>query len=330
MKNHCLFALVIACLSTAYQLPAQEPEFGYASYYSDDFQGGRTAYGDIYDKNKLTAAHKFFPYGAKIKVTRLDNKKSVVVTVTDKGPFVKGRVVDLSRAAASRLGLIEDGIAEVKIELVSLPKKDDEPEKTVDAAADAAAGVEVDPKDPTSYTEGADRPRIEGAKAETGGDAPAPPSITSTEKAKAAEKPKAENEETEKRETREAAKKESRPDETEKKPASADNTSRLVGKDYSAYGLYKIRLERPSRKGYGVQVASLSNHENMMKHVADLQAKWFDNVLVSVEKGDSNNAIYKIILGPFDSESAAKNYQASIKKKHKMNGFVVNLTEITY
>jgi len=326
MKNHLLFALIGACLCTAAGLPAQEPEFGYASFYSDDFHGGRTAYGDIYDKSKLTAAHKFFPYGTMIKVTRLDNKKSVVVKVTDKGPFVKGRVVDLSRAAASRLGLLEDGVTEVKIELVSLPKKEDDPGKAENAAAsDVAANVEVDPKQPTSYgEENANRPRTDGAKTETGGDAPASAVTASAEKAKA------DSEEAEKREAREAAKKESRPVEEKEKAVAPNKSSRLVGDDYTTYGLYKIRLEKPSRKGYGVQVASLSNHENMMKQVADLQAKWFDNVLVSIEKGDSNNTLYKIILGPFDSESAAKTYQASIKKKHKLSGFVVNLAEISY
>lgn len=325
MKNLLLIAIIGACMGTAFPAPAQEPEFGYASYYSDDFHGGRTAYGDIYDKSKLTAAHKFFPYGAMIKVTRLDNKRSVVVKVTDKGPFVKGRVVDLSRAAASRLGLLDDGVAEVKVELVSMPKKEDDPGKTADAAnSDVAANVQEDPKQPTSYSDNADRPSTEGTKTETGGEAPATTTTSTTDKAKTS------SDEAEKRETREAAKKETRPDEVEKQVSTTAGNARLVGKDFTTYGLYKIRLEKPTRKGYGVQVASLSNHENMMKQVADLQAKWFDNVLVSIEKGENNNTMYKIILGPFDSESAAKNYQASIKKKHKLSGFVVNLSEIAY
>ena len=71
-------------------------EYGLASYYDDAFQGRKTAYGETYDKDKLTAAHKKHPKGTRLRITRLDNKQSVVVKVNDKGPYIKGRVVDLS------------------------------------------------------------------------------------------------------------------------------------------------------------------------------------------------------------------------------------------
>ena len=93
-------------------------EFGLASYYSDKFQGKPTASGTPYDKNKYTAAHKTLPFGTIIKVTRLDNKKSVTVKVNDRGPYIGGRIVDLSRVAAQKLNLITDGTAQVKVEVV--------------------------------------------------------------------------------------------------------------------------------------------------------------------------------------------------------------------
>ena len=71
----------------------------HASYYNDRFHGRRTASGKLYDKNKLTAAHKKLPFGTKVKVTNESNGKSVVVEVTDRGPFVKGREIDLSKKA---------------------------------------------------------------------------------------------------------------------------------------------------------------------------------------------------------------------------------------
>lgn len=71
----------------------------HASYYNDKFHGRRTASGKVYDKNKLTAAHKRLPFGTKVKVTNEVNGKSVVVEITDRGPFVKGREIDLSRKA---------------------------------------------------------------------------------------------------------------------------------------------------------------------------------------------------------------------------------------
>jgi rare lipoprotein A len=71
----------------------------HASYYADRFNGRRTASGRVYDKNKLTAAHKSLPFGTKVRVTNLANGKSVIVEVIDRGPFVRGREIDLSRKA---------------------------------------------------------------------------------------------------------------------------------------------------------------------------------------------------------------------------------------
>ncbi|MEM1220624.1 MAG: septal ring lytic transglycosylase RlpA family protein, partial [Bacteroidota bacterium] len=93
-------------------------EFGLASYYSDKFQGKPTASGVSYDKKKFTAAHKTLPFGTIIKVTRLDSGKSVTVKVNDRGPYIGGRIVDLSRAAAEKLDLITDGTTQVKVEVV--------------------------------------------------------------------------------------------------------------------------------------------------------------------------------------------------------------------
>lgn len=74
-------------------------KIAHASYYADRFHGRRTASGRVYDKNKLTAAHKSLPFGTKIRVTNLANGKSVIVEVIDRGPFVRGREIDLSRKA---------------------------------------------------------------------------------------------------------------------------------------------------------------------------------------------------------------------------------------
>ena len=91
---------------------------GTASWYGSRFHGKKTASGEIYDQNKLTAAHKTLPLGSKARVTNLDNGNTVVVEINDRGPFVKGRIIDLSRAAAGALGLVETGTAPVKVELI--------------------------------------------------------------------------------------------------------------------------------------------------------------------------------------------------------------------
>ncbi|CAN5279342.1 hypothetical protein BH11BAC6_BH11BAC6_06130 [soil metagenome] len=90
-------------------------ESGQASYYANKFEGHKTASGATYKAGKLTAAHRTLPYGTKIKVTNLATGKTVKVKVNDRGPFVKDRIIDLSKKAAQKLGMINAGVAQVEI-----------------------------------------------------------------------------------------------------------------------------------------------------------------------------------------------------------------------
>jgi rare lipoprotein A len=87
-----------------------------ASWYGPSFHGRKTASGQVYDQDRMTAAHKTLPFGTKLRVTNLRNGRSVLVTVTDRGPYVRNRELDVSRGAARRLGLIQPGTAPVLIE----------------------------------------------------------------------------------------------------------------------------------------------------------------------------------------------------------------------
>jgi rare lipoprotein A len=91
---------------------------GIASWYGSDFHGKRTANGEIYDMNKLTAAHKYLPFHTLVEVENLDNKKKVLVRINDRGPFVEGRVIDLSRKAGQRIGIEDTGTAGVRLLIV--------------------------------------------------------------------------------------------------------------------------------------------------------------------------------------------------------------------
>ena len=287
-----LFAALL--LFTTSAIVAQDnEEWGLASYYSDDFQGRETAYGVKYDKDKLTAAHKRHPYGTKLKITRLDNNKSVIVSVIDKGPYIKGRVVDLYMAAARQLGIVQDGVAEVKVEVVGRSS-------TVPESSKGKEDVAVAP--PPKKTE-------------------VPSSYDQAETARKTDAPKTQAET-----TPPAAGTQERGSGSRYIPA---DKRRLVGNEYQKYGLYRIVLEQPAGRGYGVQVSSLENYENVFRQVADLQAKWFDNILISIEPS-FDRPVYKVILGPFDSEAAADNYRKNLASKNKIKGFVVNLSEIQY
>ncbi|HWV58556.1 MAG TPA: septal ring lytic transglycosylase RlpA family protein [Longimicrobiales bacterium] len=92
------------------------PEIGSASYYANSLAGRKTASGEPYRPEAMTAAHRTLPLGTRVRVTNLSNGRSVVVRVNDRGPFVSGRIIDLSRAAAEELGFIRKGHTRVRIE----------------------------------------------------------------------------------------------------------------------------------------------------------------------------------------------------------------------
>ena len=91
---------------------------GMASWYGSDFHGRRSASGEIYNQNTLTAAHRSLPFGTRVRVTNVHNNRSVVVRINDRGPFIGGRVIDLSTAAARNLGMMGSGVAPVRIQVV--------------------------------------------------------------------------------------------------------------------------------------------------------------------------------------------------------------------
>jgi rare lipoprotein A len=91
---------------------------GIASYYANDFNGKQTSNGETFDMNALTAAHRTFPFGTKVRVTNLENNKTVVVRVNDRGPFKEGRMMDLSFGAAKEIDLIRTGTARVRLEVL--------------------------------------------------------------------------------------------------------------------------------------------------------------------------------------------------------------------
>ena len=91
---------------------------GTASYYAAKFHGRLTANGEVFDMHQMTAAHRGYKFGTRVKVTHLGNNRSVIVRINDRGPFIKERVIDLSLAAAEELQMVKSGLAQVKLEIV--------------------------------------------------------------------------------------------------------------------------------------------------------------------------------------------------------------------
>ncbi|SIO45686.1 septal ring lytic transglycosylase RlpA family protein [Chitinophaga niabensis] len=113
IQRYYIWLIAILCFTTS--CARKITESGKASYYADKFQGRKTANGETFKQQRMTAAHPTLPFGTKVKVTNLNNGRSVKVRVNDRGPFVAGRIIDLSKKAARKLGMLQTGVANVKL-----------------------------------------------------------------------------------------------------------------------------------------------------------------------------------------------------------------------
>ena len=118
MNTKHIFLGTILLILAGYNGFSQTTETGMASFYNDKFEGRATASGEAFSQSKLTAAHKTLPFKTKIKVTNLANQRSVIVTINDRGPFVEGRILDLSKKAAIKLDFVDKGVVKVQFEVI--------------------------------------------------------------------------------------------------------------------------------------------------------------------------------------------------------------------
>ena len=112
-------AVAASAIPLADIIEETEIDGGMASYYGNELAGNRTANGERFDPGELTAAHRTLPFGSKVRVTNMSNGDSVVVRINDRGPFSRGRVIDVSHAAAREIGMQRSGTARVKLALLA-------------------------------------------------------------------------------------------------------------------------------------------------------------------------------------------------------------------
>jgi len=119
-----LLLLVCSVPADAQRKPRRQVQVGLASFYGPGFNGDRTANGEIFDQRELVAAHRTLPLGSVVRVTNLENGRSVVLRIIDRGPFGrnhrKGCIIDVSKAAARSLGFVRDGLSRVRVEVLEL------------------------------------------------------------------------------------------------------------------------------------------------------------------------------------------------------------------
>lgn len=296
---------------------------GLASYFSNEFHGSTTKYGELYNRNDLVAAHKSYPYNSLIRVTNLENNRQVNVRVIDQGPFITGRIIEVSYRAAELLGMLESKTAKVHIELLS--NSDIAATNTNNKASNtrlADQRPEVSPPPPPTP----------GVIAPPSNTSPAPPPAEETPAPSPAERVVSAPAH---RANIEATPPNDSPDDTAlalneevkgKKEALtyAPVQNKMFTKGKFGTGLYKVEIREPGSGTHGVQVASLSSLESAMQEVAKLQAKWFDNILINCVE-TAGKMSYKIILGPHENQAVASSYAKQLLKKHRIKGFVVVL-----
>ncbi len=278
------FILVCFMMQVAYA----QADFGLATIYSDSYHGNMTESGDVYDKNKLTAAHKSLPFNTLVRLTNPDNKRTITVRINDRGAFYKGDKITISSRAAKELMMDKEG--KLKIEIVKRGSPDAKTAAKTEIEAEVAKAEE---ERPDEYENKAAQP--EKAEASTAAKA----AVKKESTAKKTATPKA------------------------KKTAAKETTKQAPAKD-NPYDLYKVQAMMMDKEGFGVQIGSYSSYESVLGELVKLNKNYFKNILISRHEMEDGKRLFKLILGPFPDEPTAKSYQKALLKK-KIKGFVVNL-----
>ncbi len=284
------------CLGLSSFIIQRAEEFGKAGYYADSLHGRKTASGEKYDKAALTCAHKTYAFGTKLRVTRLDNKKSVIVRVNDRGPYSEGFVIDLSRAAAEEIDLIKAGRANVKVEAVEEETTTSAVQQTrMLSTPTVTASTERTVPTQASTTTAA-KPRTQLLKAHTtkGTDAVKPVAYSTEDPA----------------------------------PATTAKARNAADKVATPSELFRVDMRSMVKTGFGLQISTLYDADNVMPMVTKLQTQYPGKILVSVLEDETNNqSTYRIIVGPYPTRKAAEAQQKVAEKKNK-GCFVVDLSTI--
>ncbi|MDW3647020.1 MAG: septal ring lytic transglycosylase RlpA family protein [Bacteroidia bacterium] len=293
LLNAVAFLFILSASTPVYG----QNQTGIGTYYADKYHGRKTASGEIYDKYDFTAAHQTLPFGTWVRVTRLDNGRVVNVKVNDRGPWTKGRIIDLSRAAAESLDMIRSGEVRVRVEVISgnensgdiviediPPKPEANPNRDlnslplVDYNGKPANGnsryTVIEEEDLADYRE-------------------------------------------ESREYREEAREEIPEIEEE-----------VVNPDIAKYTpqLFSFKAFKAQAEGFGVQVGAFFNFYRLLEALDDLKRKGIEDTLVQSSSKDGKS-MFRIIVGPYANRADANLARKNLAKK-KYKGITVNLAEL--
>ena len=261
---------------------------GNASYYADKYHGVRTANGETYNKYNYTAAHRTLPFGTRIKVVRVDNGRSVVVRVNDRGPNSPSRIIDLSRAAAEQLDMINDGIVKVELELLA---------EGSDVAYDPASSpayqdkTEIIDRNPKSNVDLTKLP----VRDHNG-------NLLSDKNNPVNDRPVYED----------------RPiNNTPSKPAISPDVAKYTP------AIFQMNASKFEFQGYGVQIGAFFSYYRLLEGLDKLSQKGFTSTLVQNGVKDGK-PIFRILIGPYKTRSEANEIRKQAAKKGE-KGIVIDL-----
>lgn len=294
-------------ISTLFPLTAQIgfTQTGKASYYADRFHGRKTHYGEKYDMNAYTAAHRELPQGTKIKVTNTKNNKSVIVRVNDLGPFSHGRILDISKAAARDIEMLSQGVATVTLEVVELSpdaKKTESPEtKTIKNDT------------PTSTIKSTKPPSVDVTSSNV---------ITSIVKNK--ENPSAvpspevktlPNNEAWVGSEQETASQENTNTVPEKESPTVEIKD-AVSDNFKPGSIYNPKGLKQSVKGFGLQVGLFSTALNAIRYCRALSDSGFSKLYIKSDL-EEKGTVYRVFVGDYEKEEDAQEDMNKLKEKNK-------------
>lgn len=308
--------LTFAVLCITHVLFSQDSEIGWANYYSDYFHGRQTAYGEQYDRNQFTCAHKTYPAGTLLRITRLDNRSSVVVRVNDKGPHTEGFLITLSLGGAQSIGLDKSGKARVLVEPVGYTQTNQP--TTNNYAASAPSSYDFTPRG--SYTSAVPNTTYPAYVEQNTNTAynPAMPSSTTLLPKSNTPAPSAQT--------------------------FVKTVPETAPTSYSTYNQpipsgYDQRTETFTPRGitqpempattavafvFTVQLGAYGNLVNAERQVLALRNMGLANISILMPK-TGQSALYRIITGNFPVRLEAETYQRALLRDFRLSGFVLQL-----
>ena len=287
---------------------------GIASFYSDKYHGRLTANQEVFDQSKVTAAHKTLPFGTWVKVIRQDDNDYIYVRINDRGPFVEGRVIDLSLSAANRLGIIKDGMVPVHLEILTQIPLDykGEMNDSIFTAFMSNTSMDMD-KAVKFYTESGHIHEDNIIR------------LTSVPKKIKEQKIKFPKKWT-KGQTHHQPKNEWSEENITYRPYSnmiVADTIPINTREDGRKGTYTMSAQDI---GFGYQVASFQQYSNALKHFQSLKDKGYENVLVVEEHLRPNITVYRVVLGPYPDIYIASDEVKYFEKQKQLKGFVISFT----